>query len=172
MNKEESNEAIAEQIGLLAKDRGIKIASAESCTGGLVGATCTSIDGCSNWFDRGWITYSIKSKQQMLGVSADSLKHYGAVSEPVASEMARGAITHSDANLSVSVTGVAGPAGGDVDCPVGTVWFAWASLDEKEITIQQTSKILIPGDREAIRLAAVKIALTGFRNILEGLPIK
>ena len=107
--------------------RGLKIATAESCTGGLVAGALTDIAGSSDVFDRGFVTYSNEAKQQMLGVASETLRDYGAVSRQTAQEMARGAIAHSDAHIAVAITGIAGPGGGGADKPVGLVHFAAAA---------------------------------------------
>lgn len=138
---------------LLQKD--LAIAVAESCTGGWLAKVLTDLAGSSRWFDRGFVTYSNEAKQDMLGVMASTLDTHGAVSEAVVAEMALGAIAHSRANVSVAISGVAGPAGGSDDKPVGTVWFAWWLPDGKCITQQK----LFAGDRRAVRQAAVAFAL-------------
>ncbi len=107
--------------------RGLKLATAESCTGGLVAGALTDIAGSSDVVERGFVTYSNEAKQQMLGVTSETLRDYGAVSRQTAEEMARGAIAHSDAQISVAITGIAGPGGGSADKPVGLVHFAAAS---------------------------------------------
>jgi nicotinamide-nucleotide amidase len=106
--------------------RGWMLATAESCTGGLIAAACTDLAGSSTWFERGFVTYSNAAKAQMLGVDAALIAQRGAVSEPVARAMAQGALQHAHAQVALAVTGVAGPGGGSADKPVGTVWFAWA----------------------------------------------
>jgi len=130
---------------------------AESCTGGWLAKTCTDIAGSSSWFDRGFVTYSNQSKQDMLDVKPTTLEQFGAVSKQVVIEMAQGALTHSSANMSVAITGIAGPDGGSPEKPVGTVWFAWASKNTDVITELHHFN----GDREAIRLQAVETALQG-----------
>ena len=106
--------------------RGWMLATAESCTGGLIAAACTDLAGSSTWFERGFVTYSNAAKAQMLGVDTALIAQHGAVSEPVARAMAQGALQHAHAQVALAVTGVAGPGGGSADKPVGTVWFAWA----------------------------------------------
>ena len=106
--------------------RGWMLATAESCTGGLIAAACTDLAGSSTWFERGFVTYSTAAKAQMLGTDAALIAQHGAVSEPVARAMAQGALQHAHAQVALAVTGVAGPGGGSADKPVGTVWFAWA----------------------------------------------
>jgi nicotinamide-nucleotide amidase len=114
-----------QQLAALLVERGWLLATAESCTGGLIAAACTELAGSSNWFERGFVTYSNEAKTELLGVDAESIKTHGAVSEVVARAMAFGAVRHSRARVSVAVTGVAGPTGGSKDKPVGTVWFGF-----------------------------------------------
>ncbi len=130
---------------------GMRIATAESCTGGLIAAACTSVAGSSDWFELGFVTYSNEAKTEMLDVSADVIAALGAVSGEVAGHMAAGALSRSRADLAVSVTGVAGPGGGSPGKPVGLVWFGVASRDGPARTESQ----VFPGDRGAIRRATV-----------------
>lgn len=134
------------------------IATAESCTGGLISSLLTEIEGSSSWFDRGFVTYSNVSKQELLDVPALLIEQYGAVSEPVAEAMAIGALHHSKASLSVAVTGIAGPSGGSIDKPVGTVCFAFAvrgrGVDTQRCWFQEES-------RSQIRMLACRQALLG-----------
>ena len=132
------------------------MASAESCTGGMISARCTDFAGSSAWFERGFVTYSNAAKQELLGVDAGLIAQHGAVSEAVARSMALGAFQHSKAQATVAVTGVAGPAGGSADKPVGTVWFAWCIEGRVE-----AEKQLFAGDRAAVREATVLHALQG-----------
>lgn len=132
-----------------------RLVTAESCTGGWVSQTITSVPGSSNWFDRGYVTYSNQSKIDMLGVSPETLEQFGAVSEQCAKEMAEGAISKSGADVSVSITGIAGPNGGTKEKPVGTVWFGFARKNHATIT----STRIFDGDREAVRKQAVEFAL-------------
>lgn len=138
------------------------LATAESCTGGLIAGACTDLSGSSNWFERGFVTYSNTAKNELLGVDATLLKKHGAVSEEVADAMATGALTHSRAQVAVAVTGVAGPTGGTTDKPVGLVWFGFA-LPGRVLT----EKMLFPGDRAAVRAATVQHAL---RRLVELAP--
>ncbi|MFY0676379.1 MAG: nicotinamide-nucleotide amidase [Neptuniibacter sp.] len=133
------------------------LATAESCTGGWIAQQLTAVAGSSDWFDCGFVTYSNDSKQQMLGVSEQSLIKYGAVSSNVVAEMAEGVLNHSQATMSVATSGIAGPGGGSDDKPVGTVWFAWAQKDEQT----RSEKKCFSGDRESVRKQAVKYALQG-----------
>ena len=136
--------------------RGWCLATAESCTGGLVSAACTELSGSSEWFERGFVTYSNAAKTEMLGVSAALIEAHGAVSEPVARAMAEGALRHSSAQVALSITGVAGPTGGSADKPVGTVCFAWATPERVF-----SERLHLSGDRAAVRQAATQHALIG-----------
>jgi len=159
---------LASRLGTLALAKDMHITTAESCTGGLVAASCTQIAGSSGWFDSGFVTYTLGAKHKLLGVEQDLISHHGAVSEPVAREMALGALNKSDANISVSVTGIAGPGGGNLTTPLGTVWFGWAmrSRSTHEPKIVQTSIFELPGDRDDVRQEACIQALTGLINTL------
>ena len=130
------------------------LATAESCTGGMVAAACTDLAGSSAWFERGFVTYSNAAKTQMLGVDADLIASHGAVSEPVARAMAQGALQHSAAQLALAITGVAGPGGGSDAKPVGTVWFAFAGPWGVRSEVQRFG-----GDRAAVRHSAALHAL-------------
>jgi nicotinamide-nucleotide amidase len=132
------------------------LATAESCTGGLIAAACTDLAGSSNWFERGFVTYSNAAKTELLGVPAELIARHGAVSEPVARAMAAGAIAHSRAQVSVAVTGVAGPTGGSADKPVGTVCFGWHASGQTHTETQHFT-----GDRAAVRAQTVAHALRG-----------
>ena len=150
---------IADHVQALAaalRARGWRIATAESCTGGLIAAACTELAGSSDWFERGFVTYSNAAKSELLGVAVELIDEHGAVSEPVVRAMAHGARQHSHAQLSVAVTGVAGPGGGSAAKPVGTVWLAWCGPNG--VTAQLR---LLPGDRAAVRQATVAQALSG-----------
>ena len=146
-------------IGLLADlmlEKGLFLATAESCTGGMISAACTDLAGSSAWFERGFVTYSNDAKVQMLGVDATLIAQHGAVSEPVARAMAFGAIRHSAAQVSVAVTGVAGPTGGSAAKPVGTVWFGFSVVGQLT-----SERMLFKGDRAAVRAATVDHATKG-----------
>ena len=138
------------------------MATAESCTGGLISAHCTELAGSSLWFDRGFVTYSNAAKSDLLGVAPALIARDGAVSESVAKAMAWGAFDRSAAQVSVAVTGIAGPGGGSIEKPVGTVWLAWCV--EGNV---QTEMRLFPGDRAQIRQATTQAALEG---LLKRLP--
>lgn len=150
-------ERLAMEVGRALKSAGRLLVTAESCTGGWVGEAVTAIAGSSDWFDRGFITYSNAAKCDVLGVAATTLDRYGAVSEETAREMALGAMKHSRAHIAVAVTGVAGPGGGSADKPVGTVCVAWA----KDDIALHSEKHLLTGDRTAVRRQSVVIALRG-----------
>lgn len=138
-----------------------KLATAESCTGGLVAAICTAISGSSVWFDRGFVTYSNDAKHCQLGVAKELIEQHGAVSEPVARAMAQGAIEFSQAQTAIAITGVAGPSGGSPEKPVGTVWFAWAFSGQL-----QSEKKLFAGTRAQVREAAAVFALNRLCDFL------
>jgi nicotinamide-nucleotide amidase len=131
------------------------LATAESCTGGMIAAACTDLAGSSAWFERGFVTYSNASKTELLGVDAALIAQHGAVSEPVVRAMVLGALTHSHAQVAIAVTGVAGPSGGSLDKPVGTVWLGWATPDKV-----LTEKCFFAGDRSAVRHASLQHALS------------
>jgi len=156
----------AKKLAQLLLTKGWKLALAESCTGGLVCATLTELPGSSDWFERGYITYSNQAKTECLGVSEELLHTYGAVSEPVAKAMAQGAQINAGVNLAVSITGIAGPSGGSQDKPVGTVCFGWAIryTAGENITTCQTK--LFIGDRQSIRQQATEHALAGLLQLL------
>ena len=141
--------------------KGWMLATAESCTGGLIAGACTELAGSSAWFERGFVTYSNAAKTELLGVDAALIEAHGAVSEPVARAMAEGAIAHSSARAAVAVTGVAGPTGGSPDKPVGTVWFGW-SVDGRV----RTERRRFEGDRAAVRAATVHYALQTLAGLL------
>jgi nicotinamide-nucleotide amidase len=149
--------ALATAVGARLKARGLKLAAAESCTGGWVAQAVTSISGSSEWFERGFVTYSNDAKREMLGVRAATLDRFGAVSEETAREMARGALAASRAEVAVAITGVAGPTGGTPAKPVGMVCLAWASRDGGLDAVTKH----FAGDREAVRRQSVISALEG-----------
>ncbi|MDP3677998.1 MAG: nicotinamide-nucleotide amidase [Methylotenera sp.] len=147
---------LATQLGAALKARGLVLSMAESCTGGMVAQAVTSVAGSSAWFDRGFVTYSNPSKQEMLGVSDQTLTQFGAVSEQTAFEMAAGALKNSHAQIAGSITGVAGPDGGTSEKPVGMVCFAWAVLAKATSTTTQH----FHGNREQIRQQATIFMIT------------
>lgn len=146
----------------LAQQR-LLLTTAESCTGGGIAETLTGIAGASAWFDRGFVTYSNEAKLSMLGVSQSTLDRSGAVSEATALEMARGAISHSGAHVSVAVTGIAGPDGGTPDKPVGTVWIAWG----QKLGYAEARRFQFDGDRNAVRQQAILEAILGLNARLK-----
>ena len=150
-------EALAARLGELLKANGLKLAAAESCTGGWVAQCLTAIAGSSDWFERGFVTYSNDAKREMLGVPAATLLAHGAVSEATAAAMACGALQHSHADWALAITGVAGPSGGSPEKPVGTVCFAWAGPDGRVDTLTR----VFAGDRHAVRAQSVVQALEG-----------
>jgi nicotinamide-nucleotide amidase len=135
--------------------RGWKIVTAESCTGGLIAAACTAIAGSSDWFERGFVTYSNEAKAELLGVPMALIEAHGAVSDEVARAMAEGALLNSHAQLAVAVTGIAGPSGATPGKPVGTVWLAVAQAGEAA----QAELLTLAGDRAAVREQSVQRAL-------------
>lgn len=141
-------------LSALLLERGWMLAAAESCTGGLIAATCTSMSGSSDWFERGFVTYSNEAKAEMLGVDPAVITSHGAVSEVVARAMAHGAVRHSRARVGVAVTGIAGPTGGSPDKPVGTVWFGFMVDGRLSSEMRR-----FDGDRAAVRAATVRHAL-------------
>ncbi len=145
--------AVATLAGLL-RQRGWKLATAESCTGGLIAAACTALAGSSDWFERGFVTYSNAAKSEMLGVDPALIAAHGAVSEAVALAMAQGALWRARVPLAVAVTGIAGPGGAVPGKPVGTVWLAWGTREALH-----AERLQLPGDRAAVRAASVHAAL-------------
>ena len=161
-NQELATEHLCGLVANLLCKRQWMLATAESCTGGLIAAACTDLAGSSNWFERGFVTYSNAAKTELLGVPAELIEQFGAVSEPVARAMAAGALAHSHAQVAVAVTGVAGPGGGSTDKPVGTVWFGWATPTGQHSECQHFA-----GDRAAVRAATVRHALTRLLGLLD-----
>jgi nicotinamide-nucleotide amidase len=158
-----SLEALAARVGAaLLADR-LKLATAESCTGGWVSQCLTAIAGSSAWFERGFVTYSNTAKQEMLGVPEATLEAHGAVSQPVAVAMAEGALRHSRADWALSITGIAGPDGGSAEKPVGTVCFAWSGRNAGTTTETRH----FAGDRPAVRAQSVAYVLAGLLERLD-----
>jgi nicotinamide-nucleotide amidase len=154
---------LATLVGTRLNERRLKLATAESCTGGWIATAITAVSGSSAWFERGFVTYSNEAKQESLGVASDTLSKHGAVSEAVAREMAQGALGRSHAQVSVAVTGVAGPTGGTPDKPVGTVCLAWAGPGGAVGSVTRN----FAGDREQVRRQSVLAALQGLLERLE-----
>jgi len=153
--------ALCEQLADSLLGRGWMLATAESCTGGMIAAACTDLSGSSNWFERGFVTYSDAAKTELLGVDPALIAQHGAVSEVVARAMAFGAVRHAHAQVGVSVTGVAGPTGGSPLKPVGTVWFGF-QVDGR----LSSETRLFEGDRAAVRAATVRHALERLLQLL------
>ena len=156
---------LAVQVGAALKSRALMLVTAESCTGGWVGEAVTMVPGSSDWYERGFITYTYISKREMLGVKAETLEQHGAVSEQAVREMVAGALAHSHAQVAVAVSGTAGPAGGTPDKPVGTVCLAWALKNGEPIAETRH----FAGDREAVRRQAVERALAGVLKLVVGI---
>ena len=154
---------LAERVGRALKTRNLMIATAESCTGGWIAEAITMVAGSSAWFERGFVTYTYISKREMLGVQGETLERHGAVSEEVVREMADGAIRCSHAQVSVAVSGVAGPSGGSPEKPVGTVCFAWALKNGGK----RAETLHLGGDREAVRKQSVEHALKVVLQMIE-----
>lgn len=155
-NKKTSAHKLAKQLGIVLKSQGLFIVTAESCTGGLLASTLTEIPGSSNYFERGFVVYSNSAKQKLLQVKPRTLKKFGAVSEQVAIEMAKGALSNSNSQLSIAITGIAGPTGGTKNKPIGTVCFACylpVALPKNTVTMH------FHGNRRTIREKAVEFAL-------------
>jgi nicotinamide-nucleotide amidase len=148
---------LSQRVGAALKAAGIKLVTAESCTGGWIAEVITQTAGSSAWFDSGVISYSNSAKRHLLGVAADTIRANGAVSEATASEMASGALTHNRAGIALAVTGIAGPDGGTPEKPVGTVCFGWCRRNGKP----QTSTQIFSGDRTSVRRQSVVFALEG-----------
>lgn len=144
-----------ERLAGLLTQRGEQLATAESCTGGWVAKACTDLAGSSAWFERGFVTYSNLSKQELLAVPAEVLETHGAVSEAVVSAMVEGVLSRSAADWALAISGVAGPGGGSADKPVGTVWLGWGGPQGW----RESQCHLFRGDREAVRAQAVCQAL-------------
>ncbi|AKJ41645.1 hypothetical protein SOASR032_17410 [Pragia fontium] len=147
---------LSQQVGERLARQGLWFTCAESCTGGLVAAYITEIPGSSAYFDRGFVTYSNQAKQDLLGVKPQTLHQWGAVSELTVREMASGALKAANADVSVAISGIAGPDGGTQDKPVGTVWFSWVHRDGRVLA----RKICFTGDRHQVRQQAANYALT------------
>lgn len=154
---------IAQRVGQALQRRGWMMATAESCTGGWIGQAVTMVPGSSEWFDRGFITYTNLAKMEMLDVQGATLQAHGAVSEQTVAEMVTGALRHSAAQVAVAVSGVAGPAGGSAAKPVGTVCLAWGRRGEQPFT----ASVQLPGDRDAVRRGTVFAVLERLMTLTE-----
>lgn len=157
MSKQTIIYKLAEKLGEILLKRRLHCAVAESCTGGSLAAAITDIAGSSQWFDRGFVTYTNKAKEELLDVPPSILSSHGAVSEATVLCMAQGAIQKSDAEMSIAISGIAGPGGGSPEKPVGTVWVAWAGDEQPPYA----KCYVLKGDRAAIRQQAVQVALEG-----------
>ncbi|HEB57462.1 MAG TPA: nicotinamide-nucleotide amidohydrolase family protein [Gammaproteobacteria bacterium] len=154
------------QVGEALLARRLTLACAESCTGGWVAKSLTDIAGCLRWFDRGFVTYTKRAKEDMLGLDGTLLERCGVVSEEVVRAMAEGALNHSQASVTLAISGIAGPGGGSKDLPVGLVWFAWLRKIETGRLQRLSRQQIFAGDREAVRRQAVAGALQGVLAIL------
>ena len=163
MFTEKTVQELAQVLGDKLSKAGLVAATAESCTGGGVAYAITEISGSSQWFDRGFVTYSNEAKIQMLGVEALVIKAFGAVSEQVVEAMAIGAVAHSDADIAVAISGIAGPEGGSVEKPVGTVCISWYNAH----SACKTETYLFIGDRSDVRTQAIRLALLGLIEVIE-----
>ncbi|MBV8070766.1 MAG: CinA family protein [Acidobacteriaceae bacterium] len=155
--------AFAQEVLAGCRSHLVKLATAESCTGGLVAATLTAIAGSSEVVDRGFVTYSNAAKVEMLGIPPDLIDAHGAVSEAVARAMARSALARSRSDLAIAITGIAGPSGGTPEKPVGLVWFGLAS----RAGLVKADKVIFPGDRQAVRIATVRRSFELIQDALE-----
>ena len=159
---EESNRALAQQLGECLKARGVKLATAESCSGGWIAKTITDLPGSSAWFEGAIVCYSNESKHDLLGVSAATIGEFGAVSGETVLEMTDGLFARTAAGVAVSVSGIAGPDGGSDDKPVGAVWLSWGKRDKSSYA----NEFHFEGDREAVRLQTVEAALNAVMDIM------
>lgn len=168
-NNNDPQHELARVVGLALMHRKWKIALAESCTGGLVCSTLTDLAGSSDWFECGYITYSNQAKIACLDVPTAILETYGAVSEEVAKAMATGAMYHAKVNIAISITGIAGPSGGSLEKPVGTVCFGWAIKEDTENNFLNLSSMTkhFKGDRQTVREQACDFALSHFLELLK-----
>lgn len=158
--------ARAQAVGQALARRGLRLACAESCTGGGIAYALTAVPGSSAWFERGFVTYSNAAKAQLLGVQPATLAAHGAVSGETVIEMALGTLAHAEAEIAIAVSGIAGPDGGSADKPVGTVWIAWARAGRAP----QARRFVFAGDRAMVRAAAVLAALDGVLERLDHDP--
>jgi nicotinamide-nucleotide amidase len=160
-------ETRCEALAQVLLARKLSMVTAESCTGGLIAASCTQLPGSSAWFERGFVTYSNAAKSELLGVPSSLIETHGAVSEEVAKAMALGALAHSPAQISVAVTGIAGPTGGSTAKPVGTVWLAWAWRDSQRALHCEAMLRQFEGTRSEVRDATAELALAHLTELVE-----
>ncbi|MBB3257791.1 nicotinamide-nucleotide amidase [Paraburkholderia bannensis] len=153
---------LAIRAGNKLRDARLMLATAESCTGGMVATAVTDVSGSSGWFERGFVTYSNQAKTEMIGVPAELIEKHGAVSEPVARAMAEGALRNSRAQVSLAITGIAGPGGGTPEKPVGMVSFGWSNRLHTSV-----ETLVFKGDREQIRVQAAAHALRGLLALID-----
>lgn len=161
MAEDDALYALAGEVGRVLKLQGRVLALAESCTGGWVAQCITDVPGSSAWFDRGFVTYSNQAKCELLGVPGETIQIHGAVSGETVLAMAAGVLDYSAADISVAVSGIAGPTGGTPDKPVGTVWFAWRRRDG----VCRVQRRQFGGDRRQVRRQAVEVALQGILDV-------
>ena len=154
---------MVERLAALLLARDLKVVVAESCTGGGIAQAMTDTSGSSRWFERGYVVYSNDSKKELLGVSEDTLRGFGAVSEQSAGEMAVGALHNSHAQISVAVTGVAGPDGGSDEKPAGLICFGWSMRSE----LTKTASLIFQGNRYVVRQQATRMAIQGLLDLIE-----
>ena len=166
MNESESLDALGERLGAVLVARGWRVATAESCTGGGIAEVITRVAGSSAWFDQGFVTYSNAAKQTQLGVPAETLETWGAVSSATVEAMVTGALTHGTADAAVAVSGVAGPGGGSPSRPVGTVWLAWARRGHPP----NARCIHFRGERAEVREGAIRTSIEGLIAEAEATP--
>ena len=166
MKDKEMIASLAKRVIEIASEKKIRIAVAESCTGGMITEKITDIPGSSNCFSHGVVSYSDEAKSQFFMIKDDTLEDHGAVSQEVAEQMAEGVIQYNDCDISVSVTGIAGPSGATKTKPIGTIWFSWAKKIENKIVIESELH-QFDGNREKIRMKATEVALRGIENRLK-----
>jgi len=164
VNEEQRIGQLTRSCADLLRRQGLRLVVAESCTGGWLAKVLTDLPGSSDWFDRGYVTYSNMAKQSMLGVNSGTLTAYGAVSEATVSEMCQGALRESGADLALAVSGIAGPDGGSTEKPVGTVCFAW----QRRGAETQVSRERFEGDRKTVRRCSVVYLLERLQAMLDG----
>jgi len=162
MFTEKTVQELAQALGEKLTQAGLVVATAESCTGGGVAYAITEISGSSQWFDRSFVTYSNDAKTQMIDVDKELIEQYGAVSEQVVQQMAIGAVKNSDADIAVALSGIAGPDGGTLEKPVGTVCISWYNAHSGS----KTASYLFVGDRSDVRTQAIRLALLGLIEII------
>ena len=166
MINEKQLESLSIQLGQALLQQGKTVSTAESCTGGWLAKVITDIAGSSDYFHRGFVTYSNQAKHQMIGVKDESLTQFGAVSEPVVAEMALGALKAADADFAISVSGIAGPGGGSEEKPVGTVWFGFAEKMQNGLVEVTTRHCVFQGDRNNVRLQSTHYAIKTVLQII------